>query len=122
MPSEKAKRWNSGRYIMMASCSVMASRKARSVTLRIIRWLCITPLGKPVVPEVYMRKARSSGSTASARAASAAGGHRRRALEQVGPGHRSGRAFVAEHDDASELAAAGSPGASTGTSSRTIAR
>jgi hypothetical protein len=25
-----------------------------------VRWLCITPLGRPVVPEVYMMNSRSS--------------------------------------------------------------
>ena len=29
-----------------------------------VRWLCITPLGSPVVPEVYMMYSRSSTSLA----------------------------------------------------------
>src|SRR3990170_3725314 len=52
---------------MMTSVSVMPMRLARSTTLRTIAWECITPLGKPVVPEVYMRNAVASGDTARAR-------------------------------------------------------
>ena len=88
---------------MMTSRSVMARRKARSVTLRIMRWQCIAPLGKPVVPEVYMRKARSSGSTASARAARAASSTARAAGEHRAPrdGVRAG--LVPEQHDVPEL-------------------
>ena len=123
-PSEKPKRWKSGRYIMMTSRAVMARRKARSVTLRTMRWQCIAPLGKPVVPEVYMRKARSSGSTASARAASAASSTRAPPASTAPHATVSGRGASAEEHDVPRAWAAAWPRARPrgGTSSRTMAR
>ena len=47
----------------------MAIRLLRSSTLSISACVRTTPLGKPVVPEVYMMKAVAAGSTARARAA-----------------------------------------------------
>src|SRR4030095_11890795 len=47
----------------------MAIRRLRSSTLAISSCVRTTPLGKPVVPEVYMMKAVAAGSTARARAA-----------------------------------------------------
>ena len=63
---------------MIASFGVMASRKARPRRCG-SSCACITPLGNPVVPEVYMMKAVASGSTASAQAASLGVVDRRRA-------------------------------------------
>ena len=56
---------------MIVSSGVMAMRTARSSRLRTIAWPCIAPFGNPVVPDVYMKKAVASGSTAAARERSA---------------------------------------------------
>jgi len=54
----------------MASSGVACMRAAWFMAFWTRLWLCMAPLGKPVVPEVYMMRARSCGRTARCRASS----------------------------------------------------
>ena len=73
-PSYRPKQWNNGRYMRMTSREDIAMRLAASVTVRIGLWQCITPLGNPVVPDVYISKNVSSGLTVASRRASSEAG------------------------------------------------
>ena len=92
-----------GRYIMMASCSVMASRKAGRSRCESSDG-CASAFGKARRPRGVHEEGEVLGvDRLRARPAPPALPHRRPRARAGRPGHRSGRAFVAEHDDISEL-------------------
>src|SRR5262249_22997148 len=67
------------------SAGVIAMRNARSTTLRMMLWQCITPFGKPVVPEVSGTKGIVW--------------HLRSGLQERLPANRAGHRTIAEHND-----------------------
>ena len=51
-PWMKPKMWKRGKYMRITSAAVTPMRSPWSQVLRMMRWLCTAPFGKPVVPEV----------------------------------------------------------------------
>ena len=54
--------WNMGTTHRLTASALACPHSAEPTTLGIsVRWVCMQPLGRPVVPEVYGSRARSSG-------------------------------------------------------------
>ena len=79
----------------MQSRSVVRSRRRRSMVPRISEWSRITPLGKPVVPDVYMMNTVSVALIAAARRRTAARVHALARRDHVGEADRPRMARVA---------------------------
>ena len=61
------KQWNMGTWIMKRSAVDSPMRSPMHLpSLTTLRWVSMTPLGKPVVPEVYCMLQTSSGLTSAA--------------------------------------------------------
>src|SRR4051794_34836801 len=66
--------WNSGRLVMSTSSAVSSIQAGKpSPAQAYARWVCITSLDRPVVPEVGMRTATSSGVAVSGRSGTVSG-------------------------------------------------
>ena len=63
----------------------------------------MTPLGNPVVPDVYMIKAVSSGSTACCLSSSAASERCCTSGQYIGPGVRACQPLLSQDDNALEI-------------------
>ena len=74
-PSTHPKQWKSGTGRHTRSCSVKRCRSPmEKPLLRMLRCVSITPLGKPVVPEVYCMLITSSQAVAARAARSSSSG------------------------------------------------
>ena len=67
MDSTMPKQWNIGTWIIIRSAVERSMRSPMVLPLfMMLRWVSITPFGKPVVPEVYCMLQTSSGLTEAA--------------------------------------------------------